>query len=349
VIFHTGLFDHVVGARAQKLHFAGRGFEIRFRNTSTKDRTNRGVAPAGGSAVMVGRRMSVRSAHEALISSPPARAQEIANLLQAAWAVIDGGFMFIPEWIEPYRDSPDVRDRDHCTTGSIGHAAALAAAASHRKDIAVAVCRLAASYRAMSIHHMDMEPGEDRAFKMERDPAWWVTLAQAATTAFTAIEDINLKVLSFNDVPAKTAGGWDPTARQSLEQRLRKRGIDPATEVMWLARGTPTRLERKDRAPSGRRAEWAGGRNRDRSVNVMDALNYAQFIRNRAAAHAYSKFTTSLTRPEVANVQRLARALILRSSGLWGVIMGVTPVRGTRRAAPLDLHTSARPAGDPLR
>jgi hypothetical protein len=321
-VYRTGLCDIDV---ISDLELRGRRFRIIFPPNRDPFGSSTVLSDGKGGFRRLGPGREAR-----IVTNTDERAQRVADLLLAAWAVVQGGITLLPDYLNVVSAGHD--EPQHASTHGISLASALAARASQRKALTIAICRLFASYKTLSVHYIDMHPQYGQSFHVAKNPVAWAMFAQASTSAFTAIEDLNLKVETFDKKPPRSNGVWDPVARHSLDQRLQRLGIDPSTEILSTFRGTPTKIERNPSAPTGRRARWSRGRVRDRHVNVADLILYAQLIRNRASAHGRSRLLPSLTTTDVWNVQNLARELILRAAGLLKMVTGQQTMKGTIRS-----------------
>ena len=58
-------------------------------------------------------------------------------------------------------------------------------------------------------------------------------------------------------------------------------------------------------------------RNLDIYVKLIDAIAYASWLRSSVSAHRISRLSKSLTVYDVANIQHLARRLLLETLGFW--------------------------------
>jgi len=69
--------------------------------------------------------------------------------------------------------------------------------------------------------------------------------------------------------------------------------------------------------PVLQKAEWAGYKVRDVYLDIIEAIAYASWLRSKISAHRLSVLAKSLTICDVANVQQLARRLLLETLGFW--------------------------------
>jgi hypothetical protein len=106
--------------------------------------------------------------------------------------------------------------------------------------------------------------------------------------------------------------------KADLEGRLRRGGVDLAESFPWNLRGPRTRIEKKRPPQIFTKAEWARWNVRDGEMLIIDAINYASFMRSSIAAHKSDhKMIRLLSIYDVANVQFLARRLILEKMSFW--------------------------------
>jgi hypothetical protein len=164
---------------------------------------------------------------------------------------------------------------------------------------------------------MDLSPGYIPGAAVSRYPLDHVHFAYAIVVAYAVIEELGLDVQVPKGSYSVKEGVWNPQVRQDLEQRLTSAGVDIHDTVPWLIRSTPTRVERRNSTPVGAKSKWSRGSVRDKNLNLIDAINYSSRLRSRVAAHRFSKPTSSLSQFDVANVQFVARRLLLESMGFW--------------------------------
>jgi hypothetical protein len=116
-------------------------------------------------------------------------------------------------------------------------------------------------------------------------------------------------------IPSKIDGKWNPPVLEDLQNRLRDAGLKWNEQFDWMVRGAPKLIEKRRKPPSGIKTAWTGRHVRERHVTLVDAINYASFLRSKAGAHASGTLTKHLTMVDVSNVQDLARQLTLRTLG----------------------------------
>lgn len=257
-------------------------------------------------------------------------AQRVCDLISAGFVIIDGCklFEYDDETVLPHDITmlEDLSEFDLLSAGrntiyrdNVQLAALFASKMSLRKHIRYAALKQKLSFSLAGAHSVHVDPFyNQKFFGVESDPSLLVSMATAITLAYSSIEELQLEPRPFGNKPVKLEdGSWDPKARANLDDRLNRAKIDLSTKIIWNIRGSPTRIHKSRRAPPGTRQPWAQGVVRDKAVSVQDALVAASWIRSRCTTHRYSKITESISMYDVHNVQFLARALLMKSLGLW--------------------------------
>jgi hypothetical protein len=251
-------------------------------------------------------------------------AQRAANLVFAALVTYEGQ-LFALEGLAALPDDESERKklafnedhRESCAQHGVIPAALLAARLSKRRRAQHAAMRFLISKRICSVHNMDTHPRYGRWFGVENDPLNHVLFAQAIVTAYAALEDLELEIRASRDKPSKLPNGeWNPAVKEDWETRARAEGIEKGRKQVWLARGQKSRVERARPYPSGETLCWTGGQNRDRKIDLFEAIAHADWLRDKAAAHALSKISSGIKMLDVDNIQGLVRRLILETTGL---------------------------------
>jgi hypothetical protein len=254
-------------------------------------------------------------------------AQRALNLVTAAKLVVEGGssFLFGGDMMVAVPDDPEITEdlepedvEAALGTGQIaagiGTAAALAARASHRRIWTAALVKYALSCRSCAISSADLHPHHGLRFNVAQDPYDYLAMSQAIFFAFSAFEDLGLKLEQHDK---DKTGQWRPEGLARVKRNLGARKLNPDGNVVWHLRGTPTRIERRHAPPSGTKAPWAAGPIRDRRVPLPDAIHYAQMLRNKVSGHRVTDLTRSLTVLDVVNVRDLLRRFVLEGLGFW--------------------------------
>ena len=256
------------------------------------------------------------------------RAQHVIDLVLAAYCLYVGeSFTF--ETMPVFKNRPQ-------TTGEIeeqilaggGHTTAIynlpvscliASKASSKNAYQYAIFKHLLSCRSVPIGARSLDPqGDWESGKAISDlPEEHVFNANAITLAYSVLEELSFDVRASRKVPSTINGRWNPIVKKDLEDRLAREGISLLAPTLWHLRDTPTKIERA-RRPSGlQKCEWAKFRVRDVYLNVVEAIAYASWLRSKTSAHRLPKLVKSVTIYDVANVQHLARRLLLEALGFW--------------------------------
>jgi len=141
--------------------------------------------------------------------------------------------------------------------------------------------------------------------------------ANAITLGYSVLEELSFDIRASSEIPSTINGRWNPVVKKDLQERLIKGGINISERILWHLRDTPTRIERRRKPPGIQKCEWARFRVRDMYLDVIEAIAYASWLRSKTSAHRLSMLAKSLTIYDVANVQHLARRLLLETLGFW--------------------------------
>ncbi len=266
-------------------------------------------------------------------------AQRVFQLLTSALTILDGSALFeLDDAIVAPRNrnqledlSPDDLGRPQGTASRDGvvFGCRFSAALSRRKHLSYAAFKLALSYKVASAHWMEFHPRYyPKSFGIVDSLFDHVRMASAITLAYSAIEELQLEPRPMNNKPIKTEAGWDEAARSNLHTRLCTAGVDIGEKIGWARRGSSTRIHKSKRAAAGAKQPWTKGVVRDRAVAIEDALLEASWLRSKCTAHRFQKATSSISMYDVANVQSLARRLLLESVRLWKPLLELARSNG---------------------
>jgi hypothetical protein len=259
-------------------------------------------------------------------------AQRAADLIFAAYCLTLGAWPPLPVfgfrvWPLDQRARHDASidddtdlpaDYTEIQAGGLLQAAILAARASLRKAHAYALFKLKLSYLLSSASQVDLRPSLwSRHRAVMRSPDLHVAYAFAIQTAYSAIEELGLEVRASKERPSLIGADWNPPVLTDLEGRLDTARINRALPFVWHLRDTPTKVERRYAVRATLSARVPFERVRDREIPVVDALAQASRLRSRVSAHRFNEVTASLTKYDAANVQRLARRLVIEALGEW--------------------------------
>lgn len=198
----------------------------------------------------------------------------------------------------------------------------LAAKLSRGRTLTYSAFKLRLSYEIASTHWIELDPWHGaKKFSVSTGLADHVRLASAITLAYSAIEELQLEPRPQGKRPIMERGIWDVAALTNLRDRLKESSVDLDNTITWSARGSQTRIHRYSRFPKGAKTPWTRGVVRDRSVTVEDALLAASWLRSKCSTHKYRDETRSMTMYDVANVQHLARRLLLERTRIWPLLL----------------------------
>jgi hypothetical protein len=182
--------------------------------------------------------------------------------------------------------------------------------------VRLALARVSHATRIVYHHWMDAAPSVSLFAHFERNTFLFTAYALGITSAYSAIEELRLEPRHKPGEQVFKDGKWNERIKAELQSRLLKAGIDPEEEVIWIARGAPTLVERRVAPPSGKRASWARWKVRDRLVPLVEAVLLSSRIRHRASSHATKSETRALTPIDLLNVHATCRALLLGVAGM---------------------------------
>ena len=259
---------------------------------------------------------------EALIFAPNgALANEVLTHINAAMLLFNG--------YAPFEDDIVAQPDAYCSLDYpagkqdvIAHGSAIATAGVYHscryvariwedERTRLALARLSHATKIVYHHWMDAAPSVSLFTDFNRTTFSFTAYALAITSAFSAIEELRLEPRHRPGEHVFKDGHWNERVMTELRARMIESGIQPDQEVIWLARGAPTLVERRVAPPSGKRASWARWRIRDRLVPLSEAILLSARIRHRASSHATKAETRALTPADLVNVHSTCRAALL--------------------------------------
>ena len=256
------------------------------------------------------------------------RAQYVVDLVFAAYCLLVGEILADePNRVFPKRPETVDETEDQLMAGGgerigvcyLPVACMIAAKASQRLAYQYALFKHIASHRIVSlgVNALDPQLGWESGAAVSSFPEEHVFYAYAIVLGYSVLEELSIEIRASSKQPSMISGLWNPPVKQDLEDRLVKANVDISEHVIWHLRDTPTKIERNRPLRSQGKCEWASARVRDSYVEIIDAINNASWLRSRVSAHRFSPMAKSLTVYDVANVQHLARRLLLEVLGYW--------------------------------
>jgi hypothetical protein len=219
---------------------------------------------------------------------------------------------------EPEAMEPEERAaQEMWSTTNIPLACLLAAKASRRARWVYAVTKYRFSLSLYSVHHVDLEPWRAPHLPTSSFPGDHVMFCHAIISAFSAIEQMEFDLKASGARPSRRNGEWNPVIKQDLEKRLKRGGISIQEPILWTVRGPQRRIEKRRNLPQGSRAPWSAKIVRDSEIPIIDAIAYAEWLRDKVASHAANHLTAALSPYDVINVQHVTRRLLLETLGFW--------------------------------
>jgi len=270
------------------------------------------------------------------------QAQSVATLFHAANAVANGslpmtwflGWEALAAPVAVPRDFRDLEGLDEDVarnaianvfmSDGVPTALTLTARASRKRSWQYAIYKLLDSYVHVNIDRTRLDPNEYSYDPLKASP--WprdhVRFSAAITSAYAAIEELDLTVraiaVSHNNIRAKYEdGSWVPAVLADIRSRLKRANVHELLGTYWHLRGPQRRHEKAKSVNTHGRTPWTRGAVRDAYVGIADALDHARWLRNKVTGHRIDARTRSLTPYDVANVQGLARTLIMSATGSW--------------------------------
>jgi hypothetical protein len=219
----------------------------------------------------------------------------------------------------PDKDTLSFLRRHRSTTHDFPLACLVACRASRRLRTVYALEKLRLSLETFSLPFVDLDPSHGGYLPRSRIPRDHVCFSNAVLLAHACIEELGLEVRASAANPSRLpSGDWNPPVRQDLEGRLREARINLSERISWNLRGPRAKIE-LDRAPRIVQPEpWSNWFVRDGEMEVIDAIAYVDWLRDRVAAHRSQKTRLrALSVYDVANAQHLARRLLLEKLGFW--------------------------------
>ncbi len=253
-------------------------------------------------------------------------AQKATNLIYSALVLIEGDSMAdILSAQPPIAHSRDdkqltglraprrpMTNEYYLSTPEIPNACLLAVRAGARRHLAYAITKYHVSCQIYSIPYVDLEPFRTPNIRLSPFHNDHVRFATSIILAYSVIEELGLEIRASQSRPSRLESGeWNPKVRSDLEYRLIKARIDIHEDITWLSRGPSTNVERIRPVKSRFKSSWSEGAVRDSEVELVEAIARASWLRSKVSSHAFTELAKSLSPYDVANVQSVARRLLL--------------------------------------
>ena len=217
-------------------------------------------------------------------------------------------------WKKTYPDKPYFpHSIQRLTTDGIGTAAKAIIQLRKNREYRLALWRLFYSGRQAFHHPLDFSPSMPKywpSFSKDTETDLFIAYALAITSAYSALEELRLDFKPPRGQQLINGTHLNTNVRQQICTRLAALGIDISDEIIWLRRGSRSRID--SLLPTlGRVASWQRGNVvRDRMIKLPDAIILAKAIRNKAGAHQTSLRTEVLRAHDLENVRSLPRIIL---------------------------------------
>ena len=142
-----------------------------------------------------------------------------------------------------------------------------------------------------------------------------VNQLMAVFTAYSIIEELGCDIRASQENPRMIEGKWNQLVFQDTISRLKSNGIDTTKKFRWVLRGKDTIIHEAFQYRNyGELADDADDAIvKDRMLNIVEAIQFASYLRNYVAAHKFNDKSSSVSTYDVHNVQQLSRFLLLES------------------------------------
>ena len=196
-------------------------------------------------------------------------------------------------------------------------ACAIAAKASRNRKYAYAISKYMFSISQYSQYAVDLEPHRSAHLSISPFYCDHILFSHSIIAAYSAIEELGFNIPASSSKPSMKGGRWNPEVKTKLEDKLNSTGINLKDKLLWTIRGSKRKIEKKKQPHTLQKLPWSQGQVCDANIEVIDAINYASWLRSHVASHKTSDLVSSLSPYDVINVQHLARRLILECLGFW--------------------------------
>jgi hypothetical protein len=251
----------------------------------------------------------------------PDRAQYVSNLILASYCLYTSELL-LSETLQVISDSQKetyIVPRSYVGVSNLPISCHIAAKASHRVIHQYAIFKYQLSSFSVPLGILELDPSGDwiPGKRVSDLPENHVLYSNSIVLSYSVIEELSLEIRASTNNPAFISGLWNPKVREDLITRLAMSKINLSEPVFWHLRDTPAMIERTRKPTTIRKTEWARFKVRDSYIEIPDAIAYASWLRSSVSSHRLSRLSRSLTIYDVANVQNLARRLLLEVLGFW--------------------------------
>jgi hypothetical protein len=304
--YKTGLLVAVKNRNDPKPPYKGKNWQVQIKKVKRKTRTSNEII---------------------ILSNTQEAAQRALNLILGCLNLYSGQAIFSPGQFQllAYRDediknlplSEKVRFSNYHGSDGIAIACAMAGKASFSLKNIYAISKYNFSITNCSISRDDIEPYRSH-ISVSPFPDDHVRFCQAIISGYSVLEELGLEIRASQEKPSMINGNWNPPVKNDLENRLSKSGINLQETLLWTLRGPKRKIELKKTPVFVSMEEWSNGiMVRDSSIEIVDAIAYASWLRSYVSSHKTKDITSVISPYDVNNIQHLSRRLILEILGFW--------------------------------
>jgi len=193
----------------------------------------------------------------------------------------------------------------------IYRAAFIAAKASFRKSHSISLYKYLFACNQQSNYLIHLDPFETDYVKLTRNLLDHIRYSYAILAHYSIIEELGLEIRATQTKPSKINGAWNPMVKQDILNRLSKAKIDTSKKAYWNLRSRPTKVHPKEKLQLAGKASWSRYSIRDSTIEIIDAISYASWLRSKIIAHKLNDSFLSISIYDVANVNFLVRQILL--------------------------------------
>lgn len=151
-------------------------------------------------------------------------------------------------------------------------------------------------------------------------------------SAYSVIEELGCEIRASKETPRflnNATGEWNPKVWDETEARLKKKGINTLYEFQWTIRGDDTIIHQEfNYELYGKKGKYNDGVEvKDRTLHIIDAIQFSSFLRNAVAAHRFKTKSSSVSPYDLHNVQMVARYLIMQHMGIWDYVQETNKIK----------------------
>ena len=190
-------------------------------------------------------------------------------------------------------------------------AAQIATKASFRKIHTNSIYKYLFACSQHSNYPIHLDPFSTDYQKLSRNPLDHLRYSYAILALYSIIEELGLEIRASQKNPSKLDDTWNVKVKNDIQERLINSKVDIQKKALWNLRSKPTKVHLKSKLQLVDKASWAGQYVRDSTIEIIDAIAYASWLRSKIIAHKLNDDFLSISIYDVANVNFLVRQILL--------------------------------------